>query len=368
MLEKILCNHPRISILSQPFPFLFTHAKKAFFSSIQYPPVYYPLNNYFNEERYRPPDLYRFLSRLTVTPPQLTALFREMEDFSGQYTKFDPASDKLANLSEGVFIDIYKDLVQRLRHRDAALYCGSKETHCEEFFPFFANNRVKCIAIIRDPRDVIASFNYGKGTQYGGQVRPTLFHVRNWRKSVAFALKLNAHPNFMAVKYEDLILRTPETLDNITRFLAVEAFEKDSINGPLRDQQGRPWAGNSSHETVTAISPASIGKYKSLLPPRMLQYIEITCAPEMNYYHYPLQNPDAAHSDEASAASVLESFQEPIPVTRPEFEPRYSADPRSIRHEVRRLDLLRRFDPDPGQVYPYFIFPEVYQILKRRGN
>ena len=57
---------------------------------------------------------------------------------------------------------------------------GSKEIFCEEYIPYFLSNGVKVILLIRDPRDIITSLNFGKGADFTGEIRPTLFNIRNW--------------------------------------------------------------------------------------------------------------------------------------------------------------------------------------------
>ena len=60
-------------------------------------------------------------------------------------------------------------------------------------------NGVKCLIVLRDPRDVMSSIYYGKGKEFIGFSRPLLFNIYNWRKSVDFALKLADESNFLFV-------------------------------------------------------------------------------------------------------------------------------------------------------------------------
>jgi hypothetical protein len=96
---------------------------------------------------------------------------------------------------------------------DDAAYVGGKETLWEEMLPFLLERGAAGVIILRDPRDVLASLNHGRGAEYGGRLKPTLFNIRNWRKSAAFALHLERHPRFLWLRYEDLVTRPREVLD-----------------------------------------------------------------------------------------------------------------------------------------------------------
>src|SRR5690349_11578648 len=182
LLEKLLNNHPDIAIASQPFPYLYRHLKKKFFDSIQYPQTYYVLNNLFKEDRYTARDLNNFLDHYSVSQNELREIFIQMKNFTGQWTIMNDAG--VSNYDDQNLQGAFSHLLKHATASDKKVR-GAKEINCEEFVSYFINNGIKCIVILRDPRDVITSLNIGRGEQFGGQHRPTLFHIRNWRKSVA---------------------------------------------------------------------------------------------------------------------------------------------------------------------------------------
>ena len=89
---------------------------------------------------------------------------------------------------------------------------GSKEVIFEEFLQYLLRQGVKCILVLRDPRDVLASSYFGKGQEFSGSPRPFFWMVRNWRKSVAFALELAGNENLLVLRYEDLVQNPAEYL------------------------------------------------------------------------------------------------------------------------------------------------------------
>lgn len=90
-------------------------------------------------------------------------------------------------ITPGTFYQVYKQLLSTLANyfnEHNLSYVGTKESFCEEFVPFFLGKQNKVIVIIRDPRAVVTSLNFGQATKYTGKARPVLYIIRQWRKSV----------------------------------------------------------------------------------------------------------------------------------------------------------------------------------------
>ncbi|MCO6459731.1 MAG: sulfotransferase [Pirellulaceae bacterium] len=361
LLDKLLCNHSQLSVLSQPFPYLFLKAKRDFLKSIGEPDAAQPLSHYFLDNRYQPDDLQRFLESYGLTAEDVRGLFAEMADYDGQYHKPPDLAERLQAASGGAFLETYRQLAWILRHRESAAWYGAKETHCEEFFPFFAQHGVKCLAIVRDPRDVIASFHYGTGQRYGGRRRPTLFYIRNWRKSVMFLLLLENHPDFHWLRYEDLVSRPEVTLRKITDFLGIDGFPTDFRQDSLLQQDGRPWNGNSSYASSNVMNEQSVGRYRDWLPSSMRRYIECCCLAELRLLEYAETETDSATAEDTNRA--WEDFQEPFPIERTDFAADYSVSQQHVRQEQRRLLLLR--EPERDDPEGYFLNSRIRERLSR---
>ncbi|HEX2122399.1 MAG TPA: sulfotransferase, partial [Thermoanaerobaculia bacterium] len=234
LLEKLLAAQPAVALLSQPFPLLFVEAKRAFLRSLGAGDERYPLGHLFRESRYEAEDFCSFLARWRVSRSELTAVFERMHDYSGQYTKFtreqlDEAFSRISD--EDDFADVVARLVRSLAPRaPETRWFGSKETICEEFVPYLLGRGFRCAIIIRDPRDVVASLNHGRGQAFGGAIKPLWFNVRNWRKSVALALSLEGHPQFHWCRYEDLVHDPAGTLGGVAGWLDV-AVDAERVGG-----------------------------------------------------------------------------------------------------------------------------------------
>ena len=64
LLQKLLCNHPELSVPYQKTLNSFIEAKKAFYQTIDHPESYYYLGPCFYETRYRTDDLNVYLNKI----------------------------------------------------------------------------------------------------------------------------------------------------------------------------------------------------------------------------------------------------------------------------------------------------------------
>lgn len=356
LLEKLLAARPAVSLLSQPFPLVFAELKAAFLRTLGAEDRY-PLGHLFLEDRYSPATFAEFLerdfSRLQI---DLREMFVRMEGYSGQYTRFERhrIDAALAAVETGgSSIKVLEDLYELLANRSGAVLRGGKETTCEEFLPAMLRAGWRCVLIIRDPRDVVTSLNHGGGAEFGGKIKPTLFNVRQWRKSVSFALELEGRPSFIWVRYEDLVSDPAGALSRIGE--ALELGDMD-VSLPMLTERGEPWSGNSSHQRHRGVSDSSVGMHHHLLPREVRAFIEAACLPEMNLLGYDTE------IDGASAPEVLSSFREPY-TTRGDMEGDV-AGPHNLELEIRRLEALRTGAAD--ELRCFFPFESVWKRLRER--
>ena len=361
LLDKLLGCHSSLSLLSQPFPLLFIETKRDFLHWLGRSDVRYPLGHLFLEDRYRPEDFARYLTELRIEGSRLAQLFEEMRGFSGQYTRFSHSilEHVIPQLPSGDFAMLLVGLYRALAPMPQAPIVGGKETICEEFLPYLLGRGCRCLLILRDPRDVVASLNYGRGPEYGGQLKPTLFNVRNWRKSVAYALELEDHPGFLWLRYEDLVMDPLAALRRIAQTLGVEPSGEELLTDEIRDPAGHVWTSNSSHGERRGVSSASVGAYRKVLPPTVARFIEAACLPELRLLGYPTD------LDATDAPVVLRSFEEPYEITR-EGMSEDATGPANAALEIRRLELLAEL-PSAATI-PYTLFESAHAKLGKAFN
>lgn len=357
LLAKLLGLFPGVSLLSQPFPLLFVEAKKDFLRGLGRSDLRYPLGHLFTEDGYRQEDFARHLADLRIDGVRLAQIFDEMQDFPGQYTRFDRSDLErvIPDVPSSGFAALLTGLYRELSPEREAAVAGGKETLCEELLPYLLACGWRCVLIVRDPRDVVASLNHGRGPEYGGRPKPTLFNVRNWRKSVAFALDLEGRPGFLWLRYEDLVTDLQTALLRIAQAFGIGPATGELIAGEIRDRAGRVWTGNSSHGERRNVSTASVGSYRHILPPTVARFIEAACLPEMRLLGYP------SSLKATEARGILRDFEEPYERIREDLEGD-AASPANALLEVRRLDLLA--DPPGSVTRPWFLSERAHARLR----
>ena len=355
LVDKILQNHPENFIASQPISLLFYEVKKQFLQSIN-KASNFPLGNLFRNNTTI--EFSSFLKKIVFKKDFINQIIKEQT----KTPKLENPLFKNLNLNKenGHFIDYFKFINLHLSRMldENPKVIGSKEIFCEEYIPYFLSNGVKVILLIRDPRDIITSLNFGKGADFTGDIRPTLFNIRNWRKSVAFAIKYRNHKNLLCIKYEDLITNTEQILLNISKFLNIREYDSSFLDKGIKDQYGKVWKGNSSHKIKNSIDKSSIYRYRTHLDKKTIDYIETICYPELNYFSYHNKINFFKYSD------TINSFKEPFKIRRKEFSSlNYTENKKHVEEEIKRLEYFQS-NPCKKTIDEWFIFNEAYRELK----
>lgn len=354
-----MLNHPRIYAASQPAPFLFYNAKSAFLRERGLVRRY-PLGHLLGETDYNSGNLVQFLRNFQIDQEFLNQLATDMKEYKGHWTK------EILNLWHLIhpekFLAVYKQIVTlsfQLQSATKEVDCmGAKEIICEEFIPFFLSEGVKVFCVLRDPRDMVVSTNSGTDM---GLIRPTLFYLRQWRKSVAYCLEYSNDPNFFYTTYENLVRNTRDELRKIARFLSVKEYDNDFHSEPLRDHQGKPWKSNSSFQSQTSISREGISRYSSALDENAIRFIEAYCYPEMVRLGYPVQTIERS----SYSPGLLDDLAEPFEIRRADFVPDYSVRSENLELEkLRILYLLKRKRLSDSEIKRVFIFPQAFRALQ----
>lgn len=363
LLEKLLHAHPRASVASQPFPLLYFHVKEAFLRHRGLERRY-PVGHRFGEGAYTLEELGRFLDGHVIGGAEIAALARRMAGYAEQ--RWTPQLvPLLSRLRPGTFLTLWRQLnglVARSFAKPSLALAGTKEVLCEEFVPYLLDRGARAAIVVRDPRDVISSYNFRRRATEIESNRPILFTVRIWRKSVALALACAGRDGFSWLRYEDLSHAPLEELNRVARALGLGRYPGAALRSPLRAQDGTVWSGNSSFEPLSAVSTSSVGRFREVLPRATLEFVEYLCAPELRALGY---EPATGAVDDPSA---LERFAEPVEDVHPRFEAGYSTDPSRLDQEVRRRELLARAQPlEEPEARRWFVEPAAYRQLRAVG-
>jgi hypothetical protein len=350
LVEKMLHRHPRVSVLSQPLPLLYVDVMNAFLAGIHRSGNPYPLGPRFLDRRYEDEQFAEFTREYVIPAERLSAVADAQAAYSGAWTP--EAGRALVRVGTAPLAPVVSRVTDRvvdeLRLPGSAVI-GSKEILVEEYIPYFIEVGTKVVLVVRDPRAMIAPLVLGEGERYGGSPRPTLFHVRNWRKSVAYALAFRGD-DLRLIRYEDLVA-DPFAINTILTWLGVEPLNAGSLT-ELRDQYGSIWQGNSSFSV-----PGGTG-WRDLVDPFTIRYIEVCTFPELMALGYPTS---VGHFDE----TAMLTHREPRKILRPEFPSGYGHRHRDVSEEQTRADLLKYGTSDPRAVRDYFLFEKTFDELRK---
>ncbi|MBI2524641.1 MAG: sulfotransferase [Candidatus Rokubacteria bacterium] len=237
---------------------------------------------------------------------------------------FSPAViPHLAEVRPGLLRDVFWQLLEIVRIAYGGpdtLYVGTKDAWCEEFIRPLVNAfpDAKVLHIVRDPRATIASKK-----ARGSGMYPILFLIRHWRKTYAYHL-LNRHltDNYMMLRYEDIIASPEREMRRVSEALGV-AYTPSMVDpSHFSDGKGGRWTQNSSYGTSTEITGRFADRWKTVLTPTELRFIEELCEFEMERLGY-------------------------ARLTEPDFPATIAAPPEYPRAELAEW-TLRYFDPKPS--------------------
>jgi Sulfotransferase family len=352
LVDKLLHAHPAVAVASQPFPYLYLEAKRRFLSSIGYVDRY-PFGDRFLERRYTDRDLHNFLGRDCFSPTEVQALISAMHTYSGFLERRLAAYAK--QLGGGTMVQVQAqvhEVLARVMNRPDALVVGSKEVLTEELVPHLLDHELKVILVVRDPRSVLTSLSFGRGSDYGGETRPVLFHVRNWRKGAAYALALRQHASVTVLRFEDVLASPNDAMGPVWRLLGLE--QPLARIDTLVDQRDLPWSPNTSFPSV----PSRPDRWRQILNLSTVRYVESCTYPELIALGYQPIETDGFDADS------LRSFDEPVPIDRPEFPDGWGSSINRVDEEAARVAMLPR-DLAPSEARIWFIQPGAHEALRR---
>lgn len=356
LMDRWLNALPGCTIHSQPLPYLFRHAKQRFYEAIKRAPLKYPFCQFFGEDWYDINWFEGFLNNWLIKPEEIRSLLVEMQEWSGQKTKIFDIDAVLPN-GPVSFSDAVSHILNGLPVRNRSPHIGLKEILCEEFVPTLAAQGWKIILIIRNPLDVLSSIQFGGGAKFTGARRPTLFHLRNWRRSAQIAALAASEPNVHVVRFEDVILRSESTLRSIVTFLGLE-WQESFLQVSLKNPDGATWTPNTSFKNRTAnqalFDQNAVNHFLEVMPQIMRRYIEVLCAAEMNYFGY-------EHKDHGFEA--VENFSEPFRIESEDFRQNYSEQDQ-IDLERIRYGLSRNEAQNQKTINNLFATPTVLETLR----
>lgn len=352
LVARLLQAHPDLCVGLQPFPNLYIDAKTSFLRARGIERAN-PLGPEFPGADGSLCELAAFLETDHWNDERLDSLFAAMRTYRGQY--FDDLLQCRSEITPGPFHAVYRQLLEAMARRlgcETALWLGSKETWFEEIAPIIVDRGGAAVIVIRDPRAVVASMTFGRGPLIAGLPRPTLFVLRQWRKSVHVAIHLSTRDRCAIVRYEDVVCGSGAALNRLADSLDVSQFG-EHFESVLSVAYGSAGPTNSSFDGVDP------HRWRRLLDESTVRYVEAICRPEMIAAGY-----ESATADRDADRAVIRGFRDPEEVRHPRFEAGYSSAPAAVEFELARIEALETTDAN-RDLSDMFNFPDVGRELQR---
>ncbi len=157
---------------------------------------------------------------------------------------------------------------------------GLKKTEETQYLKALLEANCKIIYMIRDPRDVLIS-SKNRFAHY----KPFPF-LKRWQENLMYAEQFETHPNFMLLKYEDLMLDKDTTLENISAFLniSIQTLENQKLKSKSHDGI---YNDNSSFGDIKKLfDPKGVARWKSKMGSEEVILATHAVKSQLQKHHY----------------------------------------------------------------------------------
>jgi len=318
LMIALLDNHPNLSVMPLEIKF-YEH----FTNSLSSGSNYEDINRFFFEEskiKHMNPIYYASVDKMNSGRTDFKNvdfdLFRSLMDRNVQNYK-ENSNGFLGDIRANYLVDLNKAYVASLGRdeKDINSFAVKEGNHGLPYIDMIINDfpKAKFIVMVRDPRDMYASFKITQEAVRSGGSFPSFYSpelsllpwlLGNVEKSCAAYMRYFADASnsdrFHFVRYEDVVGNTQDVMHGVSDFVDV------AFNASLLDPTtaGRLWGGNSSNEKkFTDISSSRVQKWKKILDKREVLILEYYLKGYMDKYGYVSEN------NKISPWNVLASFR-----------------------------------------------------------
>lgn len=378
LIGKALDAHPKIAIASDPYFQFFKAFRNEIFHNLKYKefddnsPV---SDNFFSNSLKANQKIRESNLNIPIKDQDL----EKIKENIALYCEYN--SPKIVPLLKEAKGETYKELFNSLLNiakkvygKPNTKYFGIKNVFAEQFISPIINTYSDCkvINIIRDPRAIVASQNidiephYPKIDEEDGRRYPLLFLIRQWRKSIAYALEnIEKKENFLTIKYEDFILNPGKEMKKICSFLELE-FDTITIDlEKFRGRKGEKWQSNSAYRELykkeREISKRPLERWKKILEKKETQFIEDLCHPEFESLGY----------KRITKENVLETVKTPFPPYKTNIQAwikkylkEYEHNEKEMNKEMIRFLLSKNTKILPDVEEKVFLIPNFLEKIK----
>lgn len=189
--------------------------------------------------------------------------------------------------------------------------------------------KAKIVQIVRDPRAVLASY---RKVKVGSNAVADI--ATEWVRTSTTLEVWRTRPDFLSIRYEDLVTKPEETLREICSFLGVD-FHSDMLEFHTREADG--FAKEQVHHANTrqALFTDSIEAWRKNLPRRDVALLEWALGPQMARHGYEPKGDRVLFGDTLMAVSRLNGLLHKTFVRYPRQQLKAMRAKRRLRRESR---------------------------------
>lgn len=286
LMARMINSHPNICLASDPYAPIFKCYRNEIASNISNIKLDLnaPLHDYFNDKNQM--KVFNEIQEKTFDTPLFVHNIEEIKNLISIHTEpysplIIPYLNKLSGLTYKELIDSGIKIIKKAYGKGNDHWIGFKEVWTNEFSTHFLKSFKfsKVILINRDPRAVVASNFSTKTKRY-----PFLFLCRQWRKlsDLSFKFKSLYPNNILVLKFEDIVSNPFNTSKEICTFLDIPYYDSLSNIKEFKDGSNNNWTQNSSYNiSERKFNQKSLEKWKEILNPNQIKYIETLCKHNM---------------------------------------------------------------------------------------
>ena len=289
LIARMLNTHPEIILASDTLIEFFRMFRNEIYAQneIKIPSKDLPLEDFFKSKNQKSRKL---IDESNFKIPIINTDLEELKNLIKNRSElFSPVfCNNLESFNGETFAEIFDELLFTMKKsyiKENSKVLGFKVTWSEQFATTFLNKfskNGKVLFVIRDPRATIGSNFAMRNHRY-----PLEFLIRNWRKSVLYAILCSKiiskyQDNVMILNYENLIEYPEIEIKKIIKFLELEFSDKLLDPKNFKDGGGKSWTQNSSFkQRSSTFNKNAINNWRKVIDKKTQKFIEYACFPEM---------------------------------------------------------------------------------------
>jgi len=299
-LQKILDAHHKITIINQGvFDFFKLLDNEYHYINSLNKSLAVGVDLKFQEQKYK-----RIFEDIYLSEEKIETLLLEIEkhiDSDGLKNNFKTLPTKSliialkAHLTPGKAKHVFEQImlaIKDYREDGSTTILGFKELNLEQFSEalFYSfGDKIRIVQIVRDPRAILSSRNYGSYLREGGakNKHPLLFILKMWKIQLLYRdYLIEGYNNFYSLFYENLVSDTEREVELLCNFIGVE-YDKNMIDANnFKNEEGGKWKPNTSFKTEDRISRRFLDQWKDKVPNDALGAFEFLCHRELENNNY----------------------------------------------------------------------------------